>query len=284
MGRDYRTTNFSFAWISSRLVDDRQHDVAEFRESTKEDPIIGEMTMAPKGASSLPYKLEKSAHLESGHLLEWKSEGKKTWQLVVRSPIDDSVQWNRTFIEKPEYAVDRTGDSLLFIHSLRSANAKEELRQSQILRGQADALKHKEDGLLIAVVNSANGTTLKQTVVEAPAHHSEGYALILAGDLFYLSETNNRTYVYSAATGLQLREMFGEAVAFDAASEEVCTINRRNEAVVYDRNGVELQHFRMESPIRFVSLHKGGKELFVLTADQQVARFDLNLSTAVKEN
>ena len=54
--------------------------------------------------------------------------------------------------------------------------------------------------------------------------------------------------------------------------------------MVYDRNGVELHHFKLESPVRFVSLQKGGKELIVLTVDQQVARFDLNKSDAVKGN
>ena len=42
--------------------------LAEFREFTKDDPIVGEMTMSPKAAKALPYKLEKTAHLESGHL------------------------------------------------------------------------------------------------------------------------------------------------------------------------------------------------------------------------
>ena len=258
--------------------------LAEFREYMKEDPIIGEMTMAPKAAKSMPYKLEKNVHLEGGLLLEWKSEGRKSWQLVVHNPNDNSSQWNRTFTEKPEYTTNRTGDSLLFIHSLKSADAKEDTTPEPGIKGQADALMYKEDGLLIVVVNPANGTTVKQAVIEAPAHHSDRYVLIMAGDLFFLSETNNRTYVYSAATGLQLREMFGEVVASDAVSETICTINRRNEAVVYDRTGLELQHFKLESPVRFVSLQKGGKELLVLTADQQVARFDLNGAVGVKGN
>ena len=78
--------------------------------------------------------------------------------------------------------------------------------------------------------------------------------------------------------------MFGEVVASDAVFETICTVNRRNEAVVYDRTGVELQHFNLESPVRFVSFQKSGKELLVLTADQKVARFHLNGAVGVKAN
>jgi hypothetical protein len=96
------------------------------------------------------------------------------------------------------------------------------------------------------------------------------------GDLLYLSfDDGNRTTVYSMVTGKQVRQFFGGVMDADEATGSVATANRRDELIVLAKDGAELKHLSMGSPIRHAEFVKGGSELLVLTADQQVRRIPL---------
>jgi len=59
-------------------------------------------------------------------------------------------------------------------------------------------------------------------------------------------------------------------VAVDPESQRVCTVNRRDEAVVYDSYGKDLAHFRSGSMLRHADFRERGTQLILLTADQTV--------------
>jgi hypothetical protein len=66
----------------------------------------------------------------------------------------------------------------------------------------------------------------------------------------------------------------------------VCTVNRRDEAVVYDAAGRGLAHFHSGSPVRFANFQAKGAQLMLLTADQTVRIVDLvkgDVGSAVAE-
>ncbi len=121
----------------------------------------------------------------------------------------------------------------------------------------------------------ATGTTRKQAVVQRPQSYAGVDGYVRVGDLLYLSVGDNRTIVYSATTGLELRQIFGTVVVADMRCEVVCSVNRRGEATVYDHSGAEMQHLELGSPVRFASFVEGGKKLIVLTADQRVRTFEI---------
>jgi hypothetical protein len=64
-------------------------------------------------------------------------------------------------------------------------------------------------------------------------------------------------------------------MAADEGSGSVATSNRRGELIVLAKDGAELKHLSLGSPIRYTEFVKDGKELMVLTADQQVRRIPL---------
>jgi hypothetical protein len=111
-------------------------------------------------------------------------------------------------------------------------------------------------------------------VLEVPATYVGVEGINIVGDQLYLSSDDNRTMVYMLATGAQLRQLFGYVIAADIGSGRVCTVNRRDEAVVYDAQGQQLADFHMGSALRFASFQKSGDapggRLLVLTADQRV--------------
>ncbi len=224
--------------------------LAEFSAHDKDLRVVGEMTMVPQHADTLSYKLADKAYLESGHLYEWKSE-KKTWTLITSSPLDASVQWSKSFNDgHPSSAINQADDDLIYSYALQSSLAKDKLRNAGNLKDEINAVKEKGSGRLIEIVSSSDGSTRAQVVVEVPRTYEGVDGFTRVGDLLYLSTGDNRTIVYSIKDGSQLRQIFGNVVAADPATGAICTTNRRGEAVVLDKAGVELQHLTLGSPLR----------------------------------
>jgi WD40 repeat protein len=272
----YTVRGFEGAWWSpeGKLM-------AEFPKTEQKKAAIVEMDMSPKGSKAGTYELDGKAHLNSGHLVEWKWEGKKAIVLNAHSLADNSVVWTRHFDEgRPGWTTNIGNDDLILDYPIVWAMGKEKLRTDAALKEEANSVKDKNAGRLVEVVNSADGSTRAQVVVEVPLSFDGTYGFNRVGDLLYLNAGDNRVIVYSMKTGAQLRQTFGNVISIDQASETVCILNRRDEAIVMDRNGIELAHLKLESPVRFARVREQGTELDVLTADQTLRRFKVGGGTA----
>ncbi len=259
------------SWLSADQL------LGRFPAFDKVPETIGELTMSPKGAKDLSFKLPEDSELESGHLVAWKADNKHNWDLTAYSPTDAKVQWTRHFADnhQPAYTTNDGDNDFLFSYTLDLSLAKEKLRNDPNLKAQAAAVKQKGTGRLIEIVNSADGVTRSQVVVEVPLTYRGVGGFNHVGDLLYLSLGDNRTIVYNASTGVQLRQFFGYVVAADPATGVVCTSNRRDEVVVLDKTGAELLHQTMASPLRFADLRDQSTKLLVLTADQRFHRIPI---------
>ena len=145
------------------------------------------------------------------------------------------------------------------------------------------ALKDKDLGRLIEVVDATNGKTVAEMVLELPLNFSGTSGLNRMGDLLFVSGKDNRTMMYSLQTGKQLRQIFGYVIAIDMETKRICTVNRQDEAVVYDEDGKEVAHFHMGSPLRFAQFRDKAAVLVLLTADQKVRTMDLSKPMEVAE-
>lgn len=253
----------------------RQDDlfVGEFPKHNEKARTISEIFPKTGKAMDFVYKLDDEAHLQDGHLFEWKSQ-KKTWTFTVSSPFDAAVQWTRNFDDgRPGYTTNFANSDLIFSYQLQSPLGKEKLRNDAALRELANAVKEKPAGRIIEIVNAADGTVRSQVVVEVPRTYDGVDGFSVVGDQLYLSTGDNRTIVYSLKTGVQVRQFFGTLVAADEKSEAVSAVNRRGEIMVMDKSGAEMQHHSLDSPVRFATLRENGGELLVVTANQKVRRF-----------
>jgi WD40 repeat protein len=248
----------------------------QFYARDKDHPAtIGHLIPEKNLARALTYKLPDEAYLLRGHLLELKTEKTKS-TFTAYAPSDLSVQWKREFTDgSPGYTVNMGNDELILSYFLQSPPAKEILRNDPALKAKSDAIKQKQSARLIEVVNSADGTVRSRTVVEVPLTYQGVNGFDRVGDQLYLSVGDNRTIVYSLTTGAQLRQIFGHLVAADQASEIICTFKRRDETIVLDKTGAELQHLTLPSPLRFARLENNATQLTVLTADQHIRHYTI---------
>jgi hypothetical protein len=248
----------------------------------KDERFVAKMIVGLDRITEMTYKLDDNTHLRFGLLMEWKDDGKKGSELIMHTLSDDSMMWSKSFPAQTSWYTQSFGErNLIFNYPVKTEPAKSMLKANANLLSEANALKDKNLGRLIEVVDETTGKTEAEMVLSLPLNYSGTDGLNRAGDLLYVSGEDNRTMVYAMSTGKQLRQIFGEVVAVDPETGRICAGNRKDEAVVYDAEGKELTHYHLGDRIRFVHFRDHGKELVVLTADQTV--WTLKLDGAVRE-
>jgi hypothetical protein len=217
-------------------------------------------------------------HLTHSGLQEWKpTEDKKAVELIVHNLADHSVLWRQTFDEAQfghTSSVIVPGE-ILVAFTLKSDFAKSRISSSPALADQVTKVQNREKGGLLQVLDSTTGKVLHELVLEIPLDYEGLQGIHVVGDLLYLTGRANRTVVYSAATGAQIRQMFGTLTAADPPSGRICVTNRADEALVYDAQGKQLADFQMGSPVRFATFQSTGNRLLLLTADQKVRTLEV---------
>jgi WD40 repeat protein len=250
--------------------------LGRFATHEKQPERITEFTMSPVESHTVNTTLEEGSVLESGHLILWKSKDHKAFDLNVMSPFDNSLQWSRHYAEgRPSYTTNFGDDDLILSYAITSSIGKDKLREDPNLKALAAGVKEKPSGRILEIVNSADGTTRAETVIEVPRTYESVDEISRVGDLVYLSAADNRTFVYSLKTGSQLRQLFGYVVAADQPSGILCTSNHRDEIFVLDAEGKELEHLHLGSTLRYAAIRDHATQLIVLTADQRVRRFPM---------
>jgi WD40 repeat protein len=261
---------------------------AEFPKLGKIERHVSVLTVSPHLARDLTYTVDDKTHMEYGRLVEWKDLPKGPSQMIVHQVADSAVKWTRSFDDSGvKYTSSVGGRDLMFSYSVRVNAVKNKLKTDGTLAAQLAAIKNKDLARLIEVVGAETGKTVAQMILELPLNYGGTSGLDRAGDLLYVTGNDNRTMVYSLQTGKQLRQIFGFVVAIDPETQRVCTVNRRDEAVVYDADGKELAHFHSGSPLRFASFRAKATQLVLLTADQSVRTVDVangDAGTAVAAN
>jgi predicted Zn-dependent protease with MMP-like domain len=255
----------------------------EFPKFETEERAIVHFTFAPFSATPVSYKVDETMQLTRGMFQEWTtpSKGKKGTELIVHDVRDNSILWRRTFDEgKPAHDSNLITGESLFAFRLKSDFAKTRLSANPTLASQAAAIKNRDHGGIIQVVDDRTGNILHEMALEAPLDYEGFRGVHVIGDSLYVTGRDNRTIVYSIPTGAQIREFFGYLIAADRGSGRICTANRRGEAVVYDSQGEELAHFNMGSPLRYAVFHNNGDRLILLTADQKVRTMEVASAAA----
>ena len=248
----------------------------EFPKFGKEDRAIQHLFLNPASASPVPYKEDDSLFLSAGLLQEWKPGAKKSVELTVHNVADNSVLWKRTFSGgEPAHTNNLLPGQTILSFPLKTDFAKDRLKSEPALAERADAIKNKDAGRLIQVIDNTNGDILHELVLEVPLTYEGVRGINVLGDNLYLSSDDNRTMVYALSTGAQLLQLFGYVIALEPASSRVCLVNRRDEAVVYDSEGHQVASFHTGSPLRFAAFQQGGTHLMLLTADQKVRTLEI---------
>jgi hypothetical protein len=249
---------------------------AELPKHGDQERMMVQLSLSTHSARKVSYVEDENTHLEVGRLLEWKNSGKNNWELVVHDVVNNSALWTRAFErDQPWYTSNYGGAEMIFSWKLSSPAGKKEQKKQTALTTEVAAVKDKDVGRLIEVVDDTTGKLVGVVVIEVAARYEGVGGVSRVGNLLYVSSADNRTMLYSMETGKQIRQIFGYVVAVDADSKRICIVNRPDEAIVYDNDGAEIAHFSLGSQLRFAIFEQKGANLVLLTADQKVQTMDL---------
>ncbi len=265
---------FHAAWSGDDLL-------MEFPKRDNQDAMLVDASMTTMHAKPTTYAIG-DMHVQYAILGEWKDAGKHAQDLVVHRMSDGSELWRRTFSEGQPYYTESFGwKNMLFSFHLNSSYAKGQIKADATLAAEAAAVKKKDDGRFIEIVDAATGKTEASVVVSMSKAYSGTDGLNRVGDHLYATTADNRTQVFSLKDGHELREVFGRVWADNADTGRVCINNREDEAVVYDAEGKQLADLHLGSPLRFADFIAGGSKLVLLGADQVLRIVTIGTSPAM---
>ena len=208
-------------------------------------------------------------------------EGGSYWEDVVmevREAKTMAFAWRMPFPkERPRYFVSPRAGTMTLVWPATSKAAAADIKGNAELTRQLSTLKEKQGDYLLKIVDLNSGQALGEFLMETGKGSFRINDVVAGRDLVAISDNQNRTIVYSLASGQQLGKVFGREVAFSTASNLLCVENKEGLLELYDLTSfAKRQHYTFGSRVSLVSFSSDGKRLFVLTANQTVYLLDVS--------
>ena len=145
------------------------------------------------------------------------------------------------------------------------------------MKAQLSALKEKKGDYLLKVLDLKDGKALGKLLIETGNGSFRITDVLTSDDWVAISDTQNRTLVYSLSSGQQKGKVFGRLTAISPLEQSALRgewrrADNSSRAASFDKR----QQFTFPSRISLVRFSDDGKRLFVLTADQTVYLLDVS--------
>jgi len=282
-------------------VFDQNSVIAHFPKHGKEPPAIIRLDTANGEAQSL-YNLSSSESISdfsvqvNGVNISIASDGSHLWQcgdFLVKTSFDTSNSkgkqrfylmevfdvhtnkklWDRKFEnDTPHPYYSQNGHTLtMMLDTYESAKA--EVKNDPALSARLNSLTEeaKKNTYVLRVLDAPTGKDRGVILVQT----GNGSFLIRAartvGDLVLVSDSANRTQVYSLKTREQKGKIMGYVFAVSPDGTRMIVENGKDKIDLYDLNSLQLiSHFSFASPVEDVEFSGDNSSIMVLTTDQTV--------------
>jgi hypothetical protein len=190
--------------------------------------------------------------------------------------------WTKEFDHNLPEIVPVDGDKILFVMDRQSPTGTGEASHNKIQTSDMPRQFLYLQGTLIDVVSNRTGV-VERTIIapQLASWRREERTAELFGDLLAVYGNNNDTTVYRTSDGKRLLAFFGRALAGDVQLGMVAVTNRPQELTIYDvPTGKKIASFMLDHDVLAARFVPATKELLVLTATQNVYRFNLQALSA----
>lgn len=261
---------------------------ADFPKFNDQERNIAHLNLTDK-SSQAGLTVEGNSQ-QSGAFVTEIVPGKKNtsyWENVVMNVKDArtlSVLWSTPFPkERPRHWLNSRSGTMALLWPVASKAAAAEIKSSPGLSAQMSSLKEKEGDYLLKVLDLKNGQPLGQLLIETGKGSFRIREVIVNGDLIVISDSQNRTLVYSLSTGRQKGKIFGGRADVSPASYLLAAENGDGLMTLYDLETLDKrEQFTFPSRISLLRFSDDGKRLFILTANQTAYIVDAARFTTAK--
>ena len=256
------------------------HDqlVAQFPKFAAESPSVVELDPVNKSTRKL-YDLDakKGAWQQDKVLISLRPEKESDKRifygsntvLEVHNAISNSLLWERKMGKSFPSFYCRNNILTLLIgeYDAIKAEAKKNPTLSNVLKG----IDSKRDAYLIEVYEASTGKPLGSLLVDTGKLSFKVRRAITAGDTVLVSDSLDRTLVYSLKTGAQRGKLPGRVWDVSPNGDRVLVKVDRDVTEVYDSITLQpVAHFSFPAHVANADFTADGANIMVLTADQTV--------------
>lgn len=215
--------------------------------------------------------------------------------LVVRRPLDKGVPvdqammleyrdvhtgamlWSRKFDrEPPRVVTDNTTGTVALFWPTTSDIARSIVKQNAHLSKQLADMKEREGDYLVELCDPLTGAARGRVLVETGNGSFRIDSAVAAGDWLALTDSASRVLLFSVSSGEIMGRAFGGRPHIAAASGLMAVQNGPSRVTVYDITSMRaIDTFQFANAVVHAALPGDGRQLMVLTADQQVTRLSI---------
>lgn len=255
---------------------------ADFPKVEEQDRSIAMFDLTSKNiGAGVPVNDDDSTVQMGAYLIRRKRLDKSgTWHkniaLEVQDVRDGKTLWSRDFPnDAPTMRAGSASPNLALIWGTAQSGAKEEIKSDPALQSRFATMQNHDGAYLLEFLEGATGKITGKLLVETGNGSFHIRSAVATGDWVSITDNENRTLVYSLATGERKATLFGSHSMISSSAELLVEGNEAGEMDVYSLPGIEKRsHLEFSSPISIVSFSSDGKRLLVLTANQSAYIFD----------
>ena len=275
--RLYYTRGFRGAYF-----DGNESLFADYPKMEPQARMIARMHMSALQTDLIQPLDDKSTAYQSGKYLILRKpmkEGSTTsgdTELDVSDVRNGKLLWSRRFPKGiPDFTIGPRTGLMLLQWDADSPGLKEVLNSNPMLAQRFSSIPNRKTTRLAEVVDCDTGKELGGVAIDTGKgsfQPVDGYA---AGEFVVVADDQDRTRVYSLATGVLEGSVFGTKSVTSTVSNLLAVENRPGQLDIYDLRSLEARgRFSFSSPIALEAFSDDGKQLLVLTANQDAYTFE----------
>jgi WD40 repeat protein len=254
--------------------------VFEFDPSNKQSKKLYDISS--ESDSALPEGLAQfsaSRVFQFGDLMvtvrpENDKKATSNYMVEARDLRTNKTLWeHRVEKERPSFHYSPSGKTMSTVIETYDA-IKQAAKSNPALAAKLNALgsgQEKKASYVVQVMEALTGKSLGEVLIDTGKLSFKVQSAISAGDTVLVTDSENRTLVYSLKSGDQKGKVFGRSTALSASGDKMLVENGKGNVDLYDTSTLRsLAHFTFPALISRADFSVDGNSLYVLTIDQSV--------------
>jgi len=276
-GRLYFTRGFHGAYF-----DNNDFLFADFPKVEPQARMIARMHMDTPQTDLAVSLDEKSTAYQSGPYLIHRKPTKEgdtnsdDTQLEMSDVRNGRLLWSRRFQKGiPDFTIQPEARTMLLQWDLDSPGLREMLNGNPALAARLASIPDRKTTRLAEVVDCDTGKELGGVAIDTGKGSFQPVTGYAAGDFVVVADDQNRTRVYSLATGQLDGSVFGTNSTISTTSNLLAVENQAGQLDIYNLPSLEKRgHLSFSTPIALEAFSADGKRLLVLATNQNAYTFD----------
>ena len=275
------------AYLDSPKEDKVQRAIVRVNAaSMRVDPLVGidppagastakkDATTVPQGKMPVQTTITAARVAQYGpYLVGWleATKARNASSIVIYEARSVKELWSRSFPKSEPDRIQAEGrhNTLAFFWHLNGEGGRKILDANPDLNAQFSAMKTGRENVDVAeVVDFASGKPRGNLLIDLGNGSLRVQSIVTVGDNIVMRDNQNRTLVYSLATGKQLGHAFGTPMEVSKDGSTVFVQNNPGEVTLYSLPQMEKRdEMTFSSRVVFARFSDDGRRLFVLTED-----------------